>query len=511
VSNRIFHRSIIPSSHSLLSTTNNNNNNNNLQEVLSFIDERPGELEQEKTELSEYERLDKQRRALEHSLYDRELTKSSDQLSKLEGNREVERERQEQLYLEIRDLQDASANDEDELSGVRAGLERSATKRASKLTEVAESTAKLSALEVEVQEADAALLAATREREQLSSQLQEVVVQVGTAEQELDKVTPDFERQAQAVRAMQAELAQLQKRTEMLYGKQGRGAQFANKADRNKFLQNQIDSIQKVVTQKQAELRALEQEAAAEEKRLHAEQTQLTAAAQQNKQSLSRLEQVRKLIVERTQQRNELQETRKSAWRACEDFQERIQEMRSELEKGKQQLNRTLPKHISQGLATVEAIAAEQGLQGYYGPVIDNISLKSDAFRTAVEVAAGSALFHVIVDTDATAALLMNELEVRKAGRLTFLPLNRLRNAPVTYPQSNDVKPLIEVAFEYDPSVAEAIKQVRTLQCKSRIQCFVQFGTVQRSIAIPDDRPRFILDCRFYESNDLKTQRGDMH
>ena len=37
--------------------------------VLNFIEERLGELEKEKEELSEYEQLDKHRRALEYNLY----------------------------------------------------------------------------------------------------------------------------------------------------------------------------------------------------------------------------------------------------------------------------------------------------------------------------------------------------------------------------------------------------------------------------------------------------------
>jgi structural maintenance of chromosome 3 (chondroitin sulfate proteoglycan 6) len=78
----------------------------------------------------------------------------------------------------------------------------------------------------------------------------------------------------------------------------------------------------------------------------------------------------------------------------------------------------------------------------------------------AVETAAGNALFHVIVDTDATAATLMKELERRKAGRLTFLPLNRLSTQPIQYPETTDVRSLMEVALVYDPSVTAAISQV---------------------------------------------------
>jgi chromosome segregation ATPase len=47
------------------------------------------------------------------------------------------------------------------------------------------------------------------------------------------------------------------------------------------------------------------------------------------------------------------------------------------------------------------------------------------------------------VDTDATVAMLID----RQAGRLTFLPLNRLRTEPTVYPDLRDVRPLIEAAI----------------------------------------------------------------
>ncbi|CAE7606560.1 SMC3, partial [Symbiodinium microadriaticum] len=54
----------------------------------------------------------------------------------------------------------------------------------------------------------------------------------------------------------------------------------------------------------------------------------------------------------------------------------------------------------------------------------------------------------------------MKELERRKAGRLTFLPLNQLRVQSVVYPDTTDVQSLMEVALDYDPEVEYAIKQV---------------------------------------------------
>ena len=42
--------------------------------------------------------------------------------------------------------------------------------------------------------------------------------------------------------------------------------------------------------------------------------------------------------------------------------------------------------------------------------VIENFKLTDDKYRTAVEVAAQNLLFHVIVDANSTAALLMKRL-----------------------------------------------------------------------------------------------------
>lgn len=43
------------------------------------------------------------------------------------------------------------------------------------------------------------------------------------------------------------------------------------------------------------------------------------------------------------------------------------------------------------------------------------------------QVAGGNSIFNVIVDTDNTAAKLMSMLERRRLGRVTFMPLNRLK------------------------------------------------------------------------------------
>ncbi|AGY60047.1 chromosome segregation protein SMC [Gloeobacter kilaueensis] len=74
--------------------------------------------------------------------------------------------------------------------------------------------------------------------------------------------------------------------------------------------------------------------------------------------------------------------------------------------------------------ATQEVLQA--GLKGVHG-LISQLGRVEAQYRTALEVAAGNRLNNVVVDDDATAAQAIELLKSRRAGRATFLPLNKLR------------------------------------------------------------------------------------
>ena len=64
-------------------------------------------------------------------------------------------------------------------------------------------------------------------------------------------------------------------------------------------------------------------------------------------------------------------------------------------------------------------------------------------FRTAVEQIAGNSLFHIVVDNDDTASRILDVMVKEKKGRVTFMPLNRLKPRRVTYPdQQEEAVPL---------------------------------------------------------------------
>ena len=68
----------------------------------------------------------------------------------------------------------------------------------------------------------------------------------------------------------------------------------------------------------------------------------------------------------------------------------------------------------------------EAGLDGIHGPVAQ-LGDVEERHRLALEVAAGARLGQVVVDDDRIAARAIELLKSRRAGRLTFLPLNKIR------------------------------------------------------------------------------------
>lgn len=159
---------------------------------MTFIEERLGELEREKEELTEYEQLDKHRRALEYNLYDKELTKATEQLSQIEGTRDDERERQQSLYAQLRTIQDELQGDEETLAAARQALDRLSSRKKEKGTEMNQMLKKRSSVEVELQEVDAAMKHQAVTRGSIESQLEELSSLIQTCEAELEQVKRCF-------------------------------------------------------------------------------------------------------------------------------------------------------------------------------------------------------------------------------------------------------------------------------------------------------------------------------
>ena len=437
-----------------------NSKEERIDEVITFIKERLDELDKEKDELKEYEQLDKNRRALEYNIYDKELSKSKDQLTEMENARDGQREKYQEIYSQLQEIQDKIQAHDDNLKSLVESMDRLEASKVSKVEELNDISKQRSTLEAELQEVEASYRAKKVEQEQMDIAYKEVLQSITEYEGKLARVEPEYVAKNEELAANNSELKAIKTREDVLYGKQGRGRSFTTVEERDEFLQKQIDSFESQAKEKHNLLQRLEREIKDAEKNYDSDVKAISKAEQDTQNKLKRIGEVNISIKEKISQRNELQEQRKAGWHELERLENDISESRTELERGKSALNSSMPRSVTHGISAVMKIVQEKQLDGYYGPVIDNLTLRNPAFRTAVEVAAGNALFHVIVRDDEIAAMLMKELEKNKAGRVTFLPLNRLRVEDIVYPESNDIRPLINVAIDFDKEVEIAMKQV---------------------------------------------------
>lgn len=80
--------------------------------------------------------------------------------------------------------------------------------------------------------------------------------------------------------------------------------------------------------------------------------------------------------------------------------------------------------------ASDRAITAVSGLDGVFGTVSNLGKVLDSGHTLALNIAAGGRLNNVIVDTDQTGANAIRYLKDERLGRLTFLPLNKMKMQP---------------------------------------------------------------------------------
>jgi structural maintenance of chromosome 3 (chondroitin sulfate proteoglycan 6) len=446
------------------------NKQDRITEILTFIEERLEELEQEKDELKEYDDLDKRRRALEYHVYDKELSKAQTQLGAMEENQEEQRARQHELYGTLRSAEEKLQTSEEELAALKAVMDRADDRLSGRTEELKVAEVQLSRCDVDVRAAEAAAEAQAQELSKLQAERDDLVALIQQTEKELAAIETQCVGRRAELDAAKDEQAIDHMKIEALYGKQGRGRQFKSAKERDTFLRTQISLVDAQVQEKNAHAAQLTGELQAGRLALSRESALVQEAEAGNRARVAQGEELSRSIEQKLQQRNLLQEKRKQIWRDLDNIAEEVVEARAEQTKGRQMLSSTLPRAVTMGLAAVERIVDDLGISGYHGPLIDNFTLKNEVFRTCVEVAAGNSLFHVVVDDDKIAARLMKELERQRAGRLTFLPLNRLQVENIQYPNSPDVKPLLDIALNYDPEFEPALRHVSVA---GNVQCAV--------------------------------------
>ena len=150
--------------------------------------------------------------------------------------------------------------------------------------------------------------------------------------------------------------------------------------------------------------------------------------------------------------------------------QDTLRQEREYLKRVEQELKETRKKieEVIRGKAYVESKLASsepldvlfEGIDGVYGTVGDLITVKDPEHIRAVEVAGGGRLRYVVVEDENVAKRCIDFLRSRNLGRMSFIPLNRIR-ADVNLPPYPRVRGAVDFAInlvEYEDRFERAVR-----------------------------------------------------
>ena len=211
-------------------------------------------------------------------------------------------------------------------------------------------------------------------------------------------------------------------------------------ADRSGSWLQAYQQRQQAMATLQAGIQPLRTEQLQLQERLKQEEQQLKDWQEKQQQAETSHRQHQARLNDLAARKTQLQQRLEALQTACNEGNSTLgllQRSRQRLERDQVRLEQDLAKlesrrealHESRGTAALRLIL-ESGLPGIHGPVA-RLGEVDPPHRLALEVAAGARLNHVVVDDDQIAAQAIALLKRHRAGRLTFLPLNRLRSPAV--------------------------------------------------------------------------------
>ncbi|AFK23293.1 chromosome segregation protein SMC [Pyrococcus sp. ST04] len=130
-----------------------------------------------------------------------------------------------------------------------------------------------------------------------------------------------------------------------------------------------------------------------------------------------------------------------------------LEKLKAELEKFERELIKAEAQSEIRGNRAVEELK-RSGISGIYGTLAELIKVRDKNYSIAVEVALGNRADNVVVENEKVAEEAIKFLKRNKLGRLTFLPLNKIK--PRT-PNDSVGTPVVDV-IEYDPRIDAAVR-----------------------------------------------------
>lgn len=436
-------------------------------QVVQYLDERLNELEQEKEELRKYQQLDKQRKSLEYTIFDKELHDARQKLNEVEEARNKVAENSTKMYESVLEAHEKSKELEKLYKDLTKEIQILNKEKEAVEKQRTEAIRKRAKLDLDYKDLQEKMSTNIKAKDDAQKQLMILEREVQETKNALNDIKPLHEKQVKEEEDITRGIMDREKRLSILYQKQGRATQFASKAARDKWLQKEINEYERVLSSNLMQEKKLQDEIDQLKKDMRDQDDIVKVRKVEVDKKESLISGYRNAYNQYIVNRDKLHDERKSLWTQETQLTTEIERLKAEVVKAEKSLDHATPGDIRRGLNSVRRICREYEISGVFGPIFELLEC-DDKFFTAVEVTAGNSLYHVVVDNDETSTKIIRHLNAQKGGRVTFIPLNRVKKPHVTYPQGSDVIPLLK-KLRFSDSYCRAFEQVfaRTVICRN--------------------------------------------
>jgi len=460
-----------------------------VDEVLDTIRDRLDQLEEEKNELREFQDKDRERRCLEYTVHNRD----KDALEEAMAAQEDARNQGMEMGDENREV---LAEQEAELKNIDAAIAelqqqlRILTEEKAQLERERKETAKeKAAIEYDVETLTDGQNAAQQARALATHELQEVQAQIAQREAQLGELLPRFNTLREQERGIKQQLQDTEATRARLYTKQGRSQRYRSKKERDADLRRQIDDINVALATRKAVAMQVTEDTAVLEQTISELEADIVSMRDRLSNRGDEQQRVAEQVDAAKAEKESLNDRRKEIWREEAKLDAILSHAQKELENAERFLSQMMDQGTARGLESVRRVVKQHNIEGAHG-CLGELFEFPEKYKTAIEVTAGTSLFHYVVDNEDIANRIIDILQTQKGGRVTFMPLNRLTPKIPTLPSASDVVYMLS-KLKYDERFTKAFQQVfgKTIVCPN-LQAASQYARSHGVSAITPDGDR---------------------
>ena len=439
-----------------------------INKEMGELNSKLSEMEQERKELEKYNELERNRKIYQFTLYDRELNEVINQMERLDGDYNNTVYSSEQYIQELDKREDMIDQVSKKLSSIEASLKiKNATDLQQAKLRESEISQKLTNVNVKIKDVQQQIESNGEQRNLDSATLKEIKSIIEQRKQKLSKILPRYQELTKEEAMYKLQLASLQQKQRDLILKKGEYARFKSKDERDTWIHSEIEELKSSIQN----LNELESQLQMDRTSLRKQYSAIDEEIEELIDSINgpdtkgQFEDFDSELIHLKQKLSESLDTRKELWRKEQKLQTVLETLLSDVNQNQRNVNETMSRSLANGIINVKEITEKLKIspESVFGTLGELIKV-NDKYKTCAEVIGGNSLFHIVVDTEETATLIMNELYRMKGGRVTFIPLNRLSlDSDVKFPSNTTTQiqftPLIK-KIKYEPRFEKAVKHV---------------------------------------------------